>query len=275
MKILDRIFSINKEKGVVHEDHAPFLSVSDLTIHYDGERALHKINFELQAGEQVAVVGPNGAGKSTLFKAIAGVLPVSRGKIHMYGSTPGGHICIAYVPQRSEVDWRFPATVEDVVMMGRVGQLGLFRNPGAKDWDFVHESLSLVNMERFAKRQIDELSGGQQQRMFIAQALSQEANLLMLDEPLNGLDLPSQEEFFHILDELQARDVTVMVSMHDLSKAREFFDKIMLLNKRLISLGVAAEALTEETLKLAYGDHLQMVETPQGVLVLNDTCCDD
>jgi manganese/iron transport system ATP-binding protein len=185
----------------------------------------------------LAVVGPNGAGKSTLFKLIAGVLPSSSGQVTVYGSQPGGHICIAYVPQRSQVDWSFPVSVADVVMMGRVGKLGLFRRPGRKDWDYVHESLAVVGMGDLAGRQIGELSGGQQQRVFIARALAQEAELMLMDEPLTGLDVPSQQDIFEVLAALRARGVTVMIATHDLNLAAERFDRVMLLNRRLLGLG--------------------------------------
>jgi ABC-type Mn2+/Zn2+ transport system ATPase subunit len=276
MNLFDQIRTLtNPEKGVSHIEGAPFLTVDDLTVGYNGKNALENISFELAEGQQVAVVGPNGAGKSTLFKAISGVLPPRSGQVLVYGRQPGGHICIAYVPQRSEVDWRFPATVQDVIMMGRVGQLGLFRSPGREDWDIVQEYMQLVRLEHLADRQIENLSGGQQQRMFIAQALAQHAHLLMLDEPLNGLDLPSQDEFFNILTELRRRDVTIMVAMHDLNLAGERFDQIMLINRNLIRLGPPSEVLNEETLRSAYGSHLHRVETPDGALILDDTCCDD
>jgi ABC-type Mn2+/Zn2+ transport system ATPase subunit len=276
MNLIDQLRSLrNPEKGVSHIADAPFLTVQDLTVSYNGTPALESIDFELQEGQQVAVVGPNGAGKSTLFKAISGVLPPRTGEVRIFGRQPGGHICIAYVPQRSEVDWKFPATVKDVVMMGRVGQLGLFNRPREEDWDIVHEYMQLVRIEHLANRQIEDLSGGQQQRMFIAQSLAQHAHLLMLDEPLNGLDLPSQEEFFTILEELRQRDVTVMVAMHDLNLAAQRFDRILLLNRKLIRLGRPHEVLREDILRSAYGSHLHMVDTADGLLVLDDTCCDD
>ncbi|MCB0004583.1 MAG: ABC transporter ATP-binding protein, partial [Anaerolineae bacterium] len=171
----------------------PILALRDVSARYNGRFALQDISFDLIAGEQVAVVGPNGAGKSTLFKVIAGVLPSSGGEVTVAGSGPGKHICIAYVPQRSQVDWTFPVDVADVVMMGRIGRLGLFRRPKRLDWDYVHQSLAVVGMSEFAERQIGELSGGQQQRVFIARALAQEAELMLMDEPLTGLDVRSQE----------------------------------------------------------------------------------
>ena len=257
-----------------HLAGAPFLKVSDLEVRYNDNTALSGVSFELHGGEQVAVVGPNGAGKSTLFKAIAGVLTPAAGQVALSGHEPTGHICIAYLPQRSEVDWSFPVTVRDVVMMGRVGKIGLLRGPGPADWLLVSEALALVRLEALANRQISELSGGQQQRMFIAQALAQEAELLMMDEPLSGLDTPSQEEVLRVLNELRQRKVTVMVATHDLGQAAERFDLVMLLNRRLLGFGRPAEVFTSEILQQAYGNHLQLIETKDGVLAVGDTCCD-
>lgn len=261
------------KRRVKHQAGAPFLSVNDLTVRYNGVIALEDINFVLQGGEQVAVVGPNGAGKSTLFKTIAGVLTPTAGDIKLSGYEPHGHICIAYLPQRSEVDWRFPVTVKDVVMMGRVGKIGFLRSPKPADWLRVKEALSLVRLQSYAERQISELSGGQQQRMFIAQALAQEAELLMMDEPLSGLDLPSQEEVIHILEELRDRKVTVMVATHDLGQASSRFNLAMLLNHRLLGFGKPDEVFTAERLQAAYGSHLQIIETERGLLMVGDSCC--
>ena len=262
-------------RPIAHKPGTPILEVSGLTVRYNGRVALENISFQLTMGERVAVVGPNGAGKSTLFKVIAGVLPPTEGQVRVYGHGPGRHICIAYVPQRSEVDWRFPVTVADVVMMGRVGKLGLFRRPGRRDWEYVHRCLEDVGLQEFADRQIDELSGGQQQRMFIARALAQEAELMLMDEPLTGLDLHSQEEIFHILDTLRERKVTVMIATHDLSLAAERFDRVMLLNRHLLGFGKPDEIFTPERLMAAYGGHLRLIDTAEGLVILGDTCCEE
>ncbi len=263
-----------KNRHVVHDVDAPFLKVDGLEVRYNGTTALEQVSFELHGGEQVAVVGPNGAGKSTLFKAIAGVLNPTGGHITLSGHEPSGHICIAYLPQRSEVDWQFPVTVKDVVMMGRVGKIGFLHGPAPADWGKVDESLALVRLEAFAHRQISELSGGQQQRMFIAQALAQEAELLMMDEPLSGLDIPSQEEVLRILQELRQRQVTVLVATHDLGQAAKSFDLVMLLNRRMLGFGVAGSVFTTDNLRQAYGNRLQLIETEDGLLAMGDTCCD-
>jgi manganese/iron transport system ATP-binding protein len=259
---------------VPHDPEAPILEVNKLTFRYDGHFALENISFHLHAGERVAVVGPNGAGKSTLFKVVSGVLPPSSGEVKISGFGPRGHICIAYVPQRSQVDWRFPASVADVVMMGRIGQIGFFRWPRRADWDTVHGALEAVDMDALANRQIGELSGGQQQRTFLARALAQEAELVLMDEPLNGLDTPSQEAILSLLEKLRQQKITVMVATHDLGQAASHFDRVMLLNRRLIRFGSPHEVLTSENLLNAYGGHAQLIQEEDGITTLADTCCD-
>jgi manganese/iron transport system ATP-binding protein len=242
-------------------------------VRYNGHLALEDITFHLHVGERVAVAGPNGAGKSTLFKVVAGVLPPSAGKVNIYGSTPRGHVCIAYIPQRSQVDWNFPVTVADVVMMGRIAKLGPLGWPRKRDWEIVHKSLRTVDLDNLSKRQIGELSGGQQQRMFIARALAQEAELMLMDEPLSGLDLPSQEGILSLLDELRRQNVTVMVATHDLEQAAQHFDRIMLLNHRLIGFGLPGQVLQTDNLIQAYGGRLRSVNG-ENVLAVDD-CCDE
>lgn len=255
---------------VPHRTEQPLLDVSGLAVRYDGHAALEDISFQLHAGERIAVVGPNGAGKSTLFKVLAGVLNPTQGEVRIYGTQPGGHICIAYLPQRSQYDWRFPVTVGDVVMMGRIAKLGLFGWPRKHDWEFVHDSLATVGISDLSMRQIGELSGGQQQRMFIARALAQEAELMLMDEPLTGLDTPSQEGLLSLLGELQGKGVTVMVATHDLDQAVQYFDRILLLNHRLIGFGPAADVLSPDALLQAYGGKLRI----DNGRVVADTCCD-
>ncbi len=266
MSELQKFFRAFRRKSNHHEG-SPFLKVSNLDVHYDGIPALVDINFKLDGGEYIAIIGPNGAGKSTLFKTIVGVLHPTRGKVSLGGTEPGGHICIAYLPQRSDVDWNFPVTVKDVVMMGRVGKIGLFRNPQVKDWKRVGECLAQVRLDHLADRRISELSGGQQQRMFIAQALAQEAELVLMDEPLSGLDVPSQDEFFRVVRSMRQHHVTLMVATHDLGMAAAHFDKTMLLKNTLLGFGSPAEVFTEERLKAAYGNHLHIIETDSGTMM--------
>ena len=259
---------------VPHDPDAPILEVNQLSLRYDGHFALENITFHLHAGERVAVVGPNGAGKSSLFKVVAGVLPPSSGEVKISGYGPRGHICIAYVPQRSQVDWRFPASVADVVMMGRIGQIGFFRWPRHSDWDSVHAALEAVDMNGLANRQIGELSGGQQQRTFLARAMAQEAELVLMDEPLNGLDVPAQEAILSLLEKLRQQKITVMIATHDLGQAASHFDRVMLLNRRLIRFGSPQEVLTSANLLVAYGGHAQLIQGTDGTTTLADSCCD-
>ncbi len=258
-----------------HQKDKPILDVREVTVRYNGRNALDNVTFHLHVGERVAVVGPNGAGKSTLFKVVAGVLQPNSGEVTVSGSQPLSHSCIAYIPQRSQVDWRFPVSVGDVVMMGRSAKLGLFKNPHKSDWDYVQHALETVEMENFTKRQINQLSGGQQQRMFIARALAQEAELMLMDEPLTGLDTPAQEGLLDILDKLRADKVTVMVATHDLEQAARHFDRIMLLNRKIVAFGEAAEVLHSDNLLHAYGGRFRTVEGAGGVLTVDDSCCDD
>ena len=261
--------------SVKHQPGTPILEALGLSVSYQNGLALEDVTFRLDIGERVAVVGPNGAGKSTLFKVIAGVLSPTVGEVKVYGSGPGGHICIAYLPQRSQVDWTFPVNVTDVVMMGRIGKLGMLRWPGRRDWKFVRQCLEEVGLGDLAKRQIGELSGGQQQRMFIARALAQEAELMLMDEPLTGLDIQSQETIFEIMEKLSLRSVTIMISTHDLDQAAGRFDRVMLLNRRLMGFGSPEEVFTPEQLRAAYGGHLRLVQAGNELLVVADTCCDE
>lgn len=258
-----------------HHHAAPVVSLDHVTVRYNGGApALEDVSLVVQRGERIAVVGPNGAGKSTLLKLIAGILAPTSGTAEIYGYGAGGHICIGYVPQRSNVDWAFPVTVADVVMMGRVAKIGLLRQAGRADRELVRQSLEQVGMTSFKDRQIGELSGGQQQRVFIARALAQEAELLLMDEPITGLDVPSQEAIFEILDLLKAQGMTVLVSTHDLQMASDKFDRLMLLKRRLVGLGRPAEVLTPHNLQQAYGSHLTVLPGPEGMLALSDTCCE-
>ena len=257
-----------------HVASAAPVQLEAVSVAYNGKLALKEISFSLAAGDSVAVVGPNGAGKTTLFRTIAGAMQPSKGAVRVYGHEPGGHICIAYVPQRSEVAWDFPVTVQDVVMMGRIRKIGLFRWPRRKDWQFIRQSMRSVGVDGLADRQIAELSGGQQQKVFLAQAIAEEAELVLLDAPLGGLDLPSQEAIFEILEQLKGQRVSVLVATHDLNLAAERFDRVMLLNRRMIAMGTPDQVLTQSNLVQAYGGHLHPVQGESGMLVLTDTCCE-
>jgi manganese/iron transport system ATP-binding protein len=261
-------------RPVKHLVATPAIHAEKVSVRYEGGYALRDISFDLQIGEHLAVVGPNGAGKTTLFQVVSGLMKPSSGRMEIYGNIPGEHVCIAYVPQRSQVDWDFPVTVAEVVMMGRIRKLGFFNWPRKKDWGLVEEALERVDLVEQRGRQIRELSGGQQHRVFLAQALAQEAELILLDEPLTGLDLPSQEAIFSILDDFKAVGLPVAVATHDLELASQRFDRVMLLNKELISYGSPEEALTANSLLRAYGAHLHKVQGEEGVVVLTEHCAD-
>ncbi len=256
-----------------HLTTQPVLDVSSLTVRYNGRVALEDITFHLHEGERVAIVGPNGAGKSTLIKVIAGVLQPNSGEVNIFGSRPRGHVCIGYIPQRNQVDWAFPVSVADVVMMGRSAKLGPLNWPHKKDWEVVHHALETVELSHLAARQISQLSGGQQQRMFIARALAQESELMLMDEPLTGLDTPSQEGILNLLDRLKAEKVTVMVATHDLDQAASHFDRIMLLNHKMIAFDEPQKVLHTDNLLKAYGGRLRPVDG-ENILTVDD-CCDD
>ncbi len=260
---------------IPHDPASPALAVTDLRVLLGGNVALEGVSFALQKGDSVAVVGPNGAGKSTLFRAIAGIIEHQAGGITVYGSQPDSHTCIAYVPQASIVDWSFPVTVFDVVMMGRTRRIGMFKRPARADRSHVYQCLELVNMEDHAQRQIGELSGGQKQRVFIARALAQEAEIVLMDEPLTGLDVKSQNDIFTIMRGLTERGVTLLVSTHDLDVAAERFARIMLLNRTIVAFGTKAEVMRPELLLPTFGGHASVQAGGErgGVLVF-DTCCD-
>lgn len=261
-------------RPAMHLAGAPALKVEDLTVRFDGTTALQGVSFEMRSAEMIALVGPNGAGKTTLLRAIAGILPVTSGSIRVYGQQPVSHICIAYVPQRSQVDWRFPVSVADVVMMGRVKKLGPFRWPGRRDWELVDGALERVGMLGLRQRHIRALSGGQQQRVFLARALAQEAEIILLDEPLTGLDTPTQEVILALLDERKTGGVPSLVATHDLTLAGEHFDRVLLLNHRLIAQGAPEQVFTPQALQSAYGSSLHVLPGEDAPMVLADTHCE-
>ncbi len=268
-----RRLPFGRRAHAVHLADAPAVAVSGISATLGGRPALTDVTFELAVGMQLAVVGPNGAGKTTLLRVLAGLLPPSHGEVRVHGHGPCGHICIAYVPQRSGIDWRFPVTVHDVVMMGRIQRIGPFRRAGANDRRIVREALAAVGLSDLARRQIEELSGGQQQRMFLARALAQEADLALLDEPLAGLDLHSRNEVLERIAGLRDRSVSVIVALHDLGIAAASFDEVLLLNRRLIGHGPARAVFSEVNLREAYGSCLHLAEGKSGTVVVHDTAC--
>src|SRR3970040_1423895 len=257
-------------RSLVHPESSHALELRDLSVRFNGLIVLEDLSLRVEPGLRVAVVGPNGAGKYTLFNVPDRLLPPSSGEVRVHGHLPAQYLCLAYVPQSSLIDWDFPVSVRDVVMMGRAGLVGLLRWPGSRDLQQVERSLERVQLSQLAHRQISELSGGQKQRMLIARALAQEADLLLLDEPLAGLDLPSQEQILGILGDLKKEGITVLFATHDLELAGEHFDRILLLNRKLIAYGTRKEVLTMENMALAYGGHMQGVETKEGNVWVGD-----
>ena len=256
--------------SAVTAETAARLTLENVTVAYNGRPALENVTMSVPHGAQVAIVGPNGAGKSTLFKALVGLLPVRSGRMLLHDRLPGGQADpVAYVPQREEIDWGFPVTVHDVVMMGRYGRLGWFRRPGAADREVVARSLDELGIAELEKRAIGELSGGQQQRVFLARALAQEPHVLLLDEPFTGVDVGAREALLTLLARLREQGITVLVSTHDMETAAKRFELTALLNRRLIAYGEPAEVFTPEHLSEAFGGQALFL----GGMVVIDQCC--
>lgn len=229
------------------------LSVRDLTVAYGASPVLWDVDVDVPQGSLTAVIGPNGAGKSTLLKASLGLVPVLAGTVSFFGrSLRDVRTEVAYVPQRSEVDWGFPVDVLEVALMGTYGRLGWFRRPGAKEREWAMACLEKVGMVDLARRPIGELSGGQQQRAFLARALAQDAQLTLMDEPFAGVDQPTEETVVAVLREMRSAGKTVVAVHHDLQTAADYFDRAVLLNVSLVEQGEARTVLTPETIARAY-----------------------
>lgn len=260
----------------------PALELVNVSAEYGPNRSvghnravLRDINFAISPGQRVAVVGPNGAGKSTLFKVIVGLMPHLSGDVLVHGHSHHAGDCpsIGYVPQREAVDWNFPLSVLDVVVMGRVKEIGWLRWPRAQDKAAAREALKQVGLAHLADRHIGALSGGQQQRVFIARALTQRANVLLLDEPFSGVDVEAQAAILSILDEMRARQMTLLIATHDLEMATTWFDRLLLINQRVVADGPAQSALSPERLAVAYGGRLTFWQDGQARQVTTDDCC--
>lgn len=233
------------------------IQVDDLTVAYEEKPVLWDLDLNVPEGSLMAVVGPNGAGKTTLIKAILGLVRVAAGRILVNGQ-PYREVRsqVAYVPQRGSVDWDFPTSVLDVVMMGRYGQLGWFRRPGPKDAALAREALEKVGMWDLAHRQISQLSGGQQQRVFLARALIQDALVYLMDEPFQGVDARTERAIVDVLRDLRSKGSTVVAVHHALHTVPEYFDEVLLLNVRRIASGPVGEVFTRENLHRTYGSGL-------------------
>ncbi|MEM8582024.1 MAG: manganese/iron ABC transporter ATP-binding protein [Pseudomonadota bacterium] len=237
------------------------LFARDVTVTYrNGLTALSNASFDVPRGSITALVGVNGAGKSTLFKAIMGFVPVARGEIEVMGMTVREALrqnLVAYVPQAEEVDWAFPVLVEDVVMMGRYGHMGLLRRPKKADHAAVAHALERVGMSAFRTRQIGELSGGQRKRVFLARALAQDGQVILLDEPFTGVDVQTEEAIISLLRDLRAEGRVMLVSTHNLGSVPEFCDRTILVKGTVLGYGPTETTFTQDNLERAFGGVLR------------------
>ncbi len=237
------------------------IDVEDLSVTYHQTAVLWDISFSLPVGSLIGIIGPNGAGKSTLLKALLGLLTPLSGTVRFFGSSlEEVRHKVAYVPQRSSVDWDFPMTAYDLVMMGRFNKRGLLKWVSKADKEAAFHSLKLVEMEELADRQIGQLSGGQQQRLFIARALAQEAELFLLDEPFAGIDLATEKTLLNLFAQLKAKGKTIVMVHHDLITGQKVFDWLVLLNTCLIEAGPTAQVLTSQNLAKTYGQGSRLLD---------------
>lgn len=247
------------------------MQVDDVTVTYrNGHTALRDASFAIPTGTITALVGVNGSGKSTLFKAIMGFVRLAKGNISMLGMSVDDALrqnLVAYVPQAEEVDWNFPVLVEDVVMMGRYGHMGMLRIPKPIDREAVTNALARVNMTEFRKRQIGELSGGQKKRVFLARALAQNGQVILLDEPFTGVDVKTEDQIIHLLRELRDEGRVMLVSTHNLGSVPEFCDRTILIKGTVLAHGETGTTFTQDNLELAFGGvlrHFVLNETKEG-----------
>lgn len=232
------------------------VEIYDLTVAYDAKPVLWDIDLTIPKGKLIAIVGPNGAGKTTLLKAMLGLIVPVTGSVKILNESikkqPKFKNKIAYVPQSGSVDWDFPATALDIVLMGSYGKLGLFRRPGKADKEEAMDNLRKMGMEEYYNRQISQLSGGQQQRVFLARALMQNADIYFMDEPLKGVDIQTEKAIIRLLKELKENGKTVVVVHHDLQTVKEYFDWITLINIKVVASGPVEKVFHEENLKKVY-----------------------
>lgn len=232
-------------------EHA--VTTKNLSVAYSGKPVIWKLDIKVETGSRTAVVGPNGAGKSTLIKAIMKLVKPVTGETSVSGSTHKSALKkVAYVPQKGEVNWDFPATVFDVVLMGRYVHKGLFKRPNKKDKEVALEALHTMKMTRFKDRQISELSGGQRQRVFLARAIAHDADIYIMDEPLQGIDIKTEKLIIDTMKKLQAEGKTFLVVHHHLNTVPDYFNRVIILNKEIIASGPVEEVWTEDNINAAY-----------------------
>ncbi|MCB0557540.1 MAG: metal ABC transporter ATP-binding protein [Lewinellaceae bacterium] len=243
----------------------PVISIKGLSVSYGRKRVLTNIFMDFEPGHVYGILGPNGAGKSTLFKAVLGLMAPNAGNILIKGRPVEAHRKeVVYVPQKSDVDWTFPATVFDIVLMGRYPHKKLLQRLNEEDKALARQALKEADIEQFENRQIGELSGGQQQRVFLARALCQEAEIFLLDEPFVGVDVTTEEKITKILKRLAAEGKTILVIHHDLSSVPEYFSRVALLNQRLIAFGDTSEVFTTENIAKTYSGQLPILHQTGG-----------
>ncbi|MCK8828411.1 metal ABC transporter ATP-binding protein [Natroniella acetigena] len=236
--------------------------IEDVTVSYGtDDPVIERASFALQPGSKVGVIGPNGAGKSTLMKAIVGLIPLDQGTVKVLGgSINQKRKYVAYVPQKENIDWDFPVSVYDVVMMGRYVHLGWIKRPGEQDHQIVSEALEEVGMLEYQERQVGKLSGGQRQRVFLARALAQRAEIMLLDEPFAGVDQTTEEVIYGLLDQLSKEGKTVVVVHHDLKKVKKYFDNLILVNKEIIAYGPTQSTFTPSYLTQTFSQKSTVVQ---------------
>lgn len=260
------------------------LKVDNISVTYrNGHTALLNASFKIPKGSITALVGVNGSGKSTLFRALMGFAQTSGGSVsilEMPAKEALAKNLVAYVPQAEEVDWNFPVLVEDVVMMGRYGHMNWLRRPSKIDQEKVTDAMRRVGMLEFRERQIGELSGGQKKRVFLARALAQEGQVILLDEPFTGVDVTTEEQIITLMKELRDEGRVMLVSTHNLGSVPDFCDRVILINRTILAHGPTHEVFTAENLRLAFGDVLRHFvlggedlhddEDPRSVTVITD-----
>jgi len=237
------------------------LDIHDVTVAYHRRPVLWDVDLTITQPQLAAVCGPNGAGKSTLIKAVLGLVPMASGSVQVFGKPVSAvRKRIGYVPQRESVDWDFPVSVLDVVLMGTYGQLGWIRRPGKTQRQWARQCLEKVGLVQYERQQIGQLSGGQQQRVFLARALAQKADIYFMDEPMAGVDAATERMIFEVLQELRAEGKTIIAVHHDLRTVPEYFDYVVLLNVRLVAAGPLETVFTSENLRKTYGGRLALLD---------------
>jgi manganese/zinc/iron transport system ATP- binding protein len=259
-EIRTTLFEVETMNTETIEITKPALEIHDLTVAFDKKPVLWNVDLTIPEGKLVGIIGPNGAGKSTLIKAVMGILPLSSGYVKLFDQDIDlVRSRISYVPQRESVDWDFPASVLDVVLMGRYAKLGLFKRPRKADRDIALDCLKKVGLEGYADRQISQLSGGQQQRTFLARALAQQADIYFMDEPFSGVDAATEKTIITLLKGMTQNNKTVFVVHHDLHSVTQYFDWVIMLNTRLVACGPTKTTFTQKNLHETYGGKLTIL----------------